>query len=77
VWGILPTSSLPYTLPFYVWDKSFTCNSYGNCRGAPSFFPFWNPVFDKHAVNCVRAAGYLLYRTAARRHQPCGSKMFF
>jgi len=31
-----------HTLSFCVWDKSFVCHSYENCRGVPTFFPKWN-----------------------------------
>lgn len=33
---------VPYILQFYVYDKSFICNSYKKCRGMGSIFPLWN-----------------------------------
>jgi hypothetical protein len=27
--------------------NSFVCHSYENCRGVPSFFPFWNAAFAR------------------------------
>ena len=56
------TQNLPFvfnrlrTLLFYVGLKSFICRSYENCRGVPTFFPFWNSVFASRRSRTTQAA---------------------
>ena len=52
------------TLPFSVWFKSFVSHSYENCRGVPTFFPFWNSAnLRTHCVSVLSFFGCLCHRS--------------
>ena len=54
-----PSSKVPYILPSSACSKSFVSHSYENCRGLPTFFPFWHSPVVTHHRHWPRIAGSL------------------